>query len=169
VVAAVRRAGTGRLGGVTVAVPFSFAAAGLLALLAAPESWHAFPGWKKVKALAGDRIQVQDNLPFVDFETIWQLRRDRAAGFSAVTTSGAIQGAQLAWDVWPRVSPVAGNAARSLAVLSLYPRVETAGYIPRKFIAAEPLLEHGIALALAYVDAMSMAAELDQGTQNPTR
>ena len=49
---------------------------------------------------------------------------------------------------------------RSVAVLSLYPRLETSGYVPRKFIAAEPLLEHGMSLAVGYADAMSMARAL---------
>ena len=41
-----------------------------------------------------------------------------------------------------------------MAVFSFHPRLETAGYIPRKFIAAEPLLEHGLSLGLGYVDAV---------------
>jgi len=164
-VAAVRRAPSGRLAAAAVAVPISVGAPALLPLLAAPDSWHAFPGWHQVKPVAGDRVEVEDNLPFVDFETTWQLHRERAAGFSAVASAGAIQGALFAWDV----RPLAGDPGRSVAVLSLYPRLEASGYVPRRFIAAEPLLEHGIALALAYVDAMSMAARLDQGKQKPTR
>jgi hypothetical protein len=65
----------------------------------------------------------------------------------------------FAWDVAPaRAGQGAGN--RSVAVLSLYPRLETSGYVPRKFIAAEPLLEHGMSLAVGYADAMSMARAL---------
>ena len=43
---------------------------------------------------------------------------------------------------------------RSVVVLSLYPRLEQTGMIPRRLIAAEPLLEHGLALSLAFVDAL---------------
>jgi hypothetical protein len=39
--------------------------------------------------------------------------------------------------------------------------VEKLGYVPRKFIAAEPLLEHGLALALAYVNAQSARAAIE--------
>ena len=51
-----------------------------------------------------------------------------------------------------------------MAVFSLHPRLETSGYIPRKFIEAEPLLEHGLSLGVAYVDAVSLLRTL-QGKQ----
>jgi hypothetical protein len=159
-VAAVRRADSGRLASVALVTPIAGDAPTLRDRLASPENWSAFPGWKKVKPLAGDRVSVEDSLPFVDFETTWQLRRDRAGGFTAIAADGAIRGALFAWDV----RPAPGDWRPSLAVLSLYPRLEASGYIPRKFIAAEPLLEHGMALALAYVDAMSMAARVGPTT-----
>jgi hypothetical protein len=157
VVAAVRRAGSGRLGAATVAVPIPVPADALIQRLASCETWTAFPGWHTLKPLAGDRVEVDDNLPFVDFDATWQLRRDRRLGFSAIAVEGATRGALFAWDV-RRVSN--GDPRQSVAVLSLYPRLETAGYISRRFIAAEPLLEHGMALALAFVDAMSMGRAL---------
>ncbi len=158
-VAAVRPStATGRLATTTVAAPISLDAAELLARLATPDSWLALPGWHRVKPLAGDRVAVKDNLPLVDFDTVWQLSRDRAAGFTARATDGATRGALFAWDVRP--APATDGARGSVAIFSLYPRLDTAGYVPRKFIAAEPLLEHGMALALAYVDAMSMARAL---------
>jgi hypothetical protein len=156
-VAAVRRAAGGHLAAVSVAVPIALAAGALAARLAAPESWLAFPGWHREKPLAGDRIAIDDNLPLVDFDATWQLARDRALGFTATVADGATRGALLAWDVAPAR---AGGANRSVAVLSLYPRLETSGYVPRKFIAAEPLLEHGMSLAVGYADAMSMARAL---------
>ena len=92
--------------------------------------------------------------------------RDRAHGFTATVADGATRGAMFAWDVAPgRAGHGVGN--RSVAVLSLYPRLETSGYVPRKFIAAEPLLEHGMSLALGYADAMSMARALHQVTVMP--
>jgi len=156
-IAAVRRSDSGRLASVAVTAAVATPAPALLHWLASPATWSTFPGWKKVKPLAGDRIAIEDNLPFVDFETTWQLRRDRAGGFTALAAEGAIRGALFAWDV--RAAPE--DARHSVAVLSLYPRLEASGYIPRKFIAAEPLLEHGMALALAYVDAMAMASRVD--------
>ena len=83
---------------------------------------------------------------------------DRARGFTATVADGATRGAMFAWDVAP--AHAGGGAHRSVAVLSLYPRLETLGYVPRKFIAAEPLLEHGMSLAVGYADAMSMARAL---------
>ena len=47
------------------------------------------------------------------------------------------------------------------AVLSMYPRLEKAGYIPRKSIESEPLLEHGLSLGVALVDAISLVRTLD--------
>ena len=156
-VAAVHRAADGHLAAVSVAVPVALDAGALAARLAAPESWLAFPGWHREKPLAGDRVAIDDNLPLVDFDATWQLARDRARGFTATVVDGATRGALLAWDVAPART---GGANRSVAVLSLYPRLETSGYVPRKFIAAEPLLEHGMSLALGYADAMSMARAL---------
>ncbi len=158
-VAAIRRARDGHLAGVSVAVPIALDADPLVARLTAPDSWRAFPGWHRAKPLAGDQVAIDDNLPLVDFDATWQLARDRAHGFTATVADGATRGAMFAWDVAPGgAGHGAGN--RSVAVLSLYPRLETSGYVPRKFIAAEPLLEHGMSLALGYADAMSMARAL---------
>ena len=156
-VAAVRRAADGHLAAVAVAVKIAQDTGALAARLAAPETWLAFPGWHRAKPLAGDEIAIDDNLPLVDFDATWQLARDRARGFTATVVDGATRGALFAWDVAPART---GDANRSVAVLSLYPRLETSGYVPRKFIAAEPLLEHGMSLALGYADAMSMARAL---------
>jgi len=154
-IAAVRRAHDGHLAAISTAVSIALDADALAARLAAPESWRAFPGWRRAKPLAGDRVAIDDNLPLVDFDAVWQLARDRARGFTATVADGATRGAMFAWDVAP-----ARAANRSVAVLSLYPRLETSGYVPRKLIAAEPLLEHGMSLALGYADAMSMARAL---------
>ena len=53
-----------------------------------------------------------------------------------------------------------------MAVFSLHPRVETTGYLPRKLIEAEPLLEHGLALGLAYVDALALLAAVQPAGPN---
>jgi hypothetical protein len=36
------------------------------------------------------------------------------------------------------------------------------GYVPRKLIAAEPYLEHGLALALTLVEAVSLGPALEK-------
>jgi len=46
-------------------------------------------------------------------------------------------------------------------VLSLYPRLDKAGYVPRKSIESEPLLEHGLSLGVALVDAITLVRALD--------
>ena len=100
-VAAVRRAADGHLTAVSVAVPIALDAEALAARLAAPESWLAFPGWHRAKPLAGDRVAIDDNLPLVDFDAVWQLARDRPRGFTATVVDGATRGALFAWDVAP--------------------------------------------------------------------
>ena len=52
------------------------------------------------------------------------------------------------------------SGAVTAAVLSLYPRLDKAGYVPRKSIESEPLLEHGLALGVALVDAISLVRAL---------
>jgi hypothetical protein len=44
----------------------------------------------------------------------------------------------------------------------MHPRLDAAGFVERRLIAAEPLLEHGLGIALAYVDAAAMAESLEQ-------
>ena len=60
--------------------------------------------------------------------------------------------------------PVAPARPESIAALTLYPRLETTGAIARRFIAAEPLLEEGLSLALAFVDAAGVKAALRHAT-----
>jgi hypothetical protein len=66
----------------------------------------------------------------------------------------------MAWEVVPttvRAGPLGkAGALPTLAAHALHPRLERTGYLPRKLIEAEPLLEHGLALGLAYVNALSL-------------
>ncbi len=76
---------------------------------------------------------------------------------------GATRGAVLAWHALPvRESP-----GQALAILAMHPRLDAAGFVERRLIAAEPLLEHGLALALAYVDAAAVAERLSVPTPAP--
>jgi hypothetical protein len=154
--ATVRTRSDGRLERVEVAVPVASAPADVWRTLADPQRWRALPGWSEVKVLAtggrGGRTatwDVDSQLPFVDFSALWSVHLGPA--LRAVAIGGDGRGAILGWDVWHR--PGRGGA---IAVFSLHPRLEKAGYIPRKFIEAEPLLEQGLSLALAYVDAVSL-------------
>ena len=94
--------------------------------------------------------EVDSSLPFVDFDSIWSVSPQPR--FRAAARGGDWQGAVMGWDLVPGPAPADG----CLAVFSTHPRVERTGYLPRKLIEAEPLLEHGLALGLAYVNALSL-------------
>jgi hypothetical protein len=63
----------------------------------------------------------------------------------------------MAIDVLP-----AKPSGRSTLVLSQHPRLDMAGDVARKLIAAEPFLEHGLALALTLVEAVSLGPALEK-------
>jgi len=156
VVAAVRRTPTGRLNWVSAAAMISAPPPVVAAELATPETWTAFPGWKSVKRLPAEqaeglRIEVQDNVAFVDLDGVWRVTYGGAARASAI--AGATRGAVFAWQTYP----APGGA---LAVLSMHPRLDASGYVARKMIAVEPLLEHGLALGLTYAAAAALADRL---------
>ena len=160
VVALVARAPAERLAGVAAAVTLKAPAPAVSATLHAPTSWRAFPGWETIKVSPGPNgpdAEVKDNLPLVDFDASWTAQAGSAARW--VATAGATRGARLGWDVYPTgTSP--GSVAGTIAALTLYPRLETTGSIARRFIAAEPLLEQGLSVALAFVDVAGVKAAL---------
>jgi hypothetical protein len=141
-----------RLAGVAVAVPVAGPASALATRLRDPASWRAFPGWKRVipmpPAAPGvpPSALVEDSIPFVDLDARWQGQTGPGSRWIAV--EGAARGARLGWDVFGE------GAGAAVAVLTLYPRLEETGVIPRKFIKAEPLLEHGLSLSLTLVYAL---------------
>jgi hypothetical protein len=154
--ALVSLAPSGRLASVSVGATSREAPAALVARLADPQSWRAFPGWHGVRPMAASptapaRVVVEDSIPFVDFDATWRLEpAPRSRWWTAI--EGAAHGAWFGWEVFP---PQAPGPAATLAVLTMSPRLETTGSIPRRFIQAEPLLEQGMSLALAFVDAVS--------------
>jgi hypothetical protein len=151
-VAVVNLAPTGRLASVAVGVTARETAAALGARLGDPRSWRAFPGWRQVRpmpptATLPARIEVEDGIPLVDFDATWRAEpAPRSDWWLAI--DGAARGAWFGWQVF-------AAAPASEAVLTMSPRLEATGSIPRKFIAAEPLLETGLGLALVFVDAVS--------------
>lgn len=160
VVALVARTPGDHLAGVAAAITLNAPAPAVAATLRAPTSWRAFPGWEKVQDRPGPNgpgAEVRDNLPLVDFDASWTAQPGPAARW--VATAGATRGARLGWDVYSSAAST-GGAAGAIAALTLYPRLETTGSIARRFIAAEPLLEEGLALALAFVDAAGVKAAL---------
>jgi hypothetical protein len=147
---------SGRLAAVSVAVGMRDAPEAATARLADPRSWRSFPGWRSVEPLPRTttepaRVVVEDGIPLVDFDATWRAEEaQRPRWWTAV--EGAARGAWFGWQVFPPPPP-----APTLAVLTMSPRMGATGSIPRKFIEAEPLLEHGLSLALVFVDAVSAA------------
>ena len=159
--ALVTRGRTERLGGVAIGIGLHGAAAPLLQKLQDPTTWTAFPGWRTVRVRSGSNgpgAQVEDNLPLVDFDATWTADPGSAPRWTV--TAGATRGARLGWNVFA----LGGSPPRpgsTFAALTLYPRLEATGTVARRFIQAEPLLEEGLALALAYTEIAGVGAALD--------
>jgi hypothetical protein len=157
VAAAVRVRPDGRLDRIEVASVAGFAAAAVRKALTEPTRWQSLPGWHAVKPLPApppaQTWEVDSRFPFVDFDAVWSIRP--GPPLRGLVVGGDARGAVLGWDVIDGARP---NTA--VAVFALHPRLETSGYIPRKFIQAEPLLEHGLSLGVAYVDAVSLLRTL---------
>ncbi len=96
---------------------------------------------------------VESNLPFFALGGTWKIA---AQPWRARMVAGDTRGAVLGLDFLPRSSK-----GGTTLVLSQHPRIDQAGYLPRKLVAAEPFLEQGLALALTIVEAVSLAPALD--------
>ncbi|HXU03778.1 MAG TPA: hypothetical protein VN903_22585 [Polyangia bacterium] len=160
-VALVGRTWSQRLAGVAVATTVGVPTPNALGRLRDPESWHAFPGWRTVERRQGPNgigAKVEDNLPFVDLEATWAAEPGDPLRWTA--TDGVITGARLGWEIYP-IDPRANAGAPTLMALMMYPRLETTGRLARKAIASEPLLEHGLAVAVAFADLTAMKTALE--------
>jgi hypothetical protein len=156
VVAKIHARPDGRLHHVAAAVRAARPVARLRDLLAQPAAWRALPGWKRIEVLPGPvgapslrRWRVDSSLPLVDFDTTWDVTL--APRLRAVAPAGDWSGPALGFDVVAGATP-----QESVAVLTLHPRIENTGFVARRLVRAEPLLEHGLALGLAYVNAVSL-------------
>jgi hypothetical protein len=156
--AAVRSRANGRLALVQVLALSRLAPGAAFGLVAQPQSWQALPGWRKVipakpagECSGATCWKVDTSFPFLDLDATWKIGTQP---WRALSISGDCQGAAMGLDL----VPVANLTA---VVLSLYPRLEKAGYVPRKSIESEPLLEHGLSLGLAVVDAITLVRALD--------
>jgi len=160
-VALVARTWSQRLAGVAVATTLSVPTQSALGKLRDPNSWYAFPGWTSVKRQAGPNgvgAEVEDSLPFVDLEATWRAEPGNSPRWTA--TDGVITGARMGWELYP-LDPRASGGAPTLLALMMYPRLEATGRLARKAIASEPLLEHGLAVAVAFADLTAMKAALE--------
>jgi hypothetical protein len=145
----------GRLHGVTLAVATDANPSRLQAHLATPGAWRALPGWRSVDVRGSGqelRWEVDSTMPFVDFDAIWAVAPGPPLRARAVADDWT--GAALRWDVAP------APGGRAVAALSLHGRVENTGYLPRRLMDAEPLLEHGLSLGLAYVVVLALVRAL---------
>jgi len=166
----VRRRENGRLAFASAMVSVARPEDETRARLSAPESWTAFPGWKRVIRRPGDPtlFDVTDDIAFVDFDSTWRL--GGLTPLSARAIAGRISGAILAWDFARAPTPVPGPrptasavpaaTATTTVVLSMHPRLDAAGFIERRMVASEPLLEHALALGLVYADVAGAASAL---------
>jgi hypothetical protein len=134
-------------------------------------------------------FDVVDDIAFVDLDATWRLLGGAdAAGAAACARAihGSTTGAMLSWDLGPTragrscpppppsaqassspdasapssPSALARTGPRTTAVLSMHPRLDAAGFIERRMIAAEPLLEHALAIGLVYADVTAVADAL---------
>jgi hypothetical protein len=164
VLAAVRSGADGRLLNVAVAVHVAAPADLVTRRTLQPRPFVHMPGWKKITPVSGNPEVCKDtaalcwkvdtNLPVFSLDGIWKIR---PRPWRAHMVDGDNKGAVMGIDVLP------GKASgRSTLVLSQHPRLDTAGYVARKLIAAEPFLEHGLALALTLVEAVALAPALEK-------
>jgi hypothetical protein len=155
--AVLARTPSDRLGGVAVAVTLSAPPEAVAARLRDPASWRAFPGWQTIRVRPGPNgagAEVEDDLPLVDCDATWIAQP--GADIRWVAAAGATRGARLGWSLIPTPGPA--GASSTLAALTLYPRLEQTGSVGRRFIGAEPLLEEGLALGLAFADVAGVKA-----------
>jgi hypothetical protein len=162
--AVVRSRPDGRLAGVEVAVPASARAGQRAKGGLRPELFSALPGWKKIELVSETPDTCQDpgascwavktNLPLFSLDGTWKIR---PRPWRARMVAGDREGALMGIDVVSAKKP-AGLAV----VLSEHPRLDRAGFVARKLVAAEPYLEHGLSLALTLADAASLVPALER-------
>jgi hypothetical protein len=166
VLAAVRSRADGRLSRVEVAVHVSAPADQVTRRTMQPKPFVHMPGWKKITPVSGKPDECKDtaalcwkvdtNLPVFSLDGTWKIR---PRPWRARMVAGDSKGAVMGIDVVPATPNPSGG---STLVLSQHPRLDMAGYVARKLIAAEPFLEHGLALALTLVEAVSLGPALEK-------
>lgn len=164
VLAVVRSRDNGRLAHVEVALQVAAPIDKASARRMRPQAFRAFPGWKKVDLVSDQPDECNDlaalcwavktNLPFFLLDGTWKIW---PRSWRARMVAGDTKDAVMAVDVLPGRS-----AASAMLVLSQHPRMDRSGFVARKLIAAEPLLEHGLSLALTLVDAVSLGPALER-------
>jgi len=129
-----------------------------------PKAFFSLPGWKKITPVSSQPDECRDvatlcwivdaNLPAFSLDGTWKIwPRPWRARMVAGDSKGAVMGIDIL------TTKPSGRAA---LVLSQHPRLDMAGYVARKLIAAEPFLEHGLSLALTLVEVVSLAPALER-------
>lgn len=162
VLAAIHSRADGRLAYVAVSARAPGTPGKAIARSMRPETFRAFPGWKKVALVDEGPDDCRDpsalcwgvgtNLPLFALDGTWKVW---PRPWRARMVEGDRKGAVMALDF------VASQPAGEVSVvLAQHPRLDRAGMVPRKLIDAEPYLEHGLALALTLVNTISLAPAL---------
>jgi hypothetical protein len=164
VLAAVRSRADGRLARVEVATHVTAPPDLVARRTLRPKSFGALPGWKRVTPVSDQPDECKDvaalcwsvdaNLPVFSLDGTWKIWQ---RPWRARMVSGDSKGAVMGIDIVPAKPP-----GRAALVLSQHPRLDMAGYVARKMIAAEPFLEHGLALALTLVEVVALAPALER-------
>jgi hypothetical protein len=163
IVAAVRSRDDGRLMQVAAAVRAAAAASKARAKSLEPKSFASLPGWKQIVPAVDNPAactdvsstcwKVDTNLPLFSLDGTWKIKpRPWRASMVAGDCTGAVMGLDF----------FSAGPSHTAVVLSEHPRLDLAGYVARKLIAAEPLLEQGLALALTMVQAASLVPALER-------
>lgn len=170
-VAMVTIAPGGRLAFAQVATRTSPTPAVAMARVFEGSRWKALPGWKQIEDVTasgpgrtGTRSSwdVDVSFPFIDFDARWDVVNHRCRNgvpspcFFARAGDGDVNGAVMAWDAYAPPGP----SPQTWVAFTMHPNLHRTGYVPRKFIEKEPLLEHGLSLALTYVNGVTLAGAL---------
>jgi hypothetical protein len=164
VLAAVRNRENGRLLRVDAAMRVSSSPEKVTGRSLRPASFIALPGWKKITPGIDKPDECKDtktlcwtvetNLPLFSLGGTWKIW---PRPWRARMVAGDGKGAVMGIDILKAKAPLS-----AMVVLSQHPRMDQAGYVARKLIAAEPLLEQGLALALSMVEVVSLAPALEK-------
>jgi hypothetical protein len=157
----VRNRRDGRLSFVAGAFPSRATVAQVAARAATVRAFQSVLGWKDTTVEDGSLPECQDpgakclvvdsGLPFFDLDATWKLWGGQ---FRAKAVDETLKGAVMALDAIP-------HGTGSMIALSQSMGLHRSGYFPRKLIAAEPLLEQGLAVALVLADLVCFAKAVE--------
>ena len=159
----VRNRPDGRLSFVAGAFPSKATVAQVASRAPTIPAFKSVLGWKDTTAEKGKLPECRDttaiclvvdsNLPFFDLDATWKLWGGQ---FRAKAVDENLKGAVMALDAIP-------HGSGSMIGLSQSMGLHKSGFFARKLIAAEPLLEQGLAIALVLADTLSFVQAVESG------